>query len=100
MQILLNEGFRYTNSVDIFDAGPIIEASCADIRTIRTSSTTTIVDVVDELDSPRFIASTTGIHFRATTGSVLMNDNGATVTRQLADLLKVNQGDMIRVARI
>ncbi len=100
MRILLSEGFRYVNSVDIFDAGPIIEATCADIRTIRSSSKVTIVDVVDKLDSPRFIVSTADTHFRATIGSVLINDNGAVVTKQLADLLKVNQGDMIRVTGI
>lgn len=100
MQILLNEGFRYTHHVDIFDAGPIIEATCADIRTIRSSTIATVDDIVDTLDSPQYIVSTIGDHFRAAMGNLVMNDKGSVLTKALADRLMVQPGQQIRLVTL
>ena len=100
MNILLNEGFQYINNVDIFDAGPIIEALRDNIRTIRTSSRVTVIGMMDEADTSKFIVSTTGHSFRACIGSIQIHENGAVVAKQLADLLHIKLGDEIRYAKL
>lgn len=100
MQILLNEGFQYVNNVDIFDAGPIIEATCNNIRTVRSNLIVTIIEVKNELHSHQYMASTTGETFRASLGSICLNSNGAIISKSLAELLQVKQGDTIRCIAI
>lgn len=51
MTILLREGFRYHRYVDIFDAGPTLEAVRNQIRTFAASHLLTIQNISDELDN-------------------------------------------------
>lgn len=98
MHILLNEGFRYANCVDIFDAGPVIEATCADISTVKMSATATIVEIVDAVDSPQYMISTHSNPFRASMGSLIIHEKGVVITKALADGLQVHQGVPVRFA--
>jgi arginine N-succinyltransferase len=43
LRILTAEGFTHQGYIDIFDAGPVIEASVSDIRTVRDSQALTLV---------------------------------------------------------
>lgn len=100
MHILLKEGFHLTNMVDIFDAGPIIEAHCADIKTIQASQCVTVTDIVDELSAPASIIANTLLSFRATIGPVIVNQAGAVINKMTADRLQIKQGDTIRFIAI
>lgn len=44
--MLLKEGFRISHSVDIFDAGPVLEAHPRDLRTIRDSHLRRVTAIV------------------------------------------------------
>lgn len=49
LHLLLKEGFRHSHSVDIFDAGPVLEAHPHDLRTVRDSRTAVVMaDTSDE----------------------------------------------------
>lgn len=100
MSILLNEGFQYINNVDIFDAGPIIEALRDNIRTIRTSLRATVIGTIDEPESSKFIVSTTDHPFRASIGSIQIHQDGVVLAKHLADLLHIKHGDEIRYATL
>lgn len=100
MNILINEGFRYNNYVDIFDAGPTLEAPCAQIRTIATSQLMKIKNISDEVSSTRFLLANTTLDFRATIGHALFNDSyqNCIISKKTAALLEVKLGDYIRLA--
>lgn len=100
LNMLLKEGFRHTNYVDIFDAGPTIEAPRDSISTIANSCVVTISNIIDEVSSKRYLLATTHLDFRATMSQMLMNKELSTciISKQTADVLQVKCGDTIRVA--
>ncbi|MFA5959755.1 MAG: arginine N-succinyltransferase [Tatlockia sp.] len=100
MKILLQEGFRFNGYVDIFDAGPTIEAPCKEIRTIASSRVVTVQSISDEVSSKRALLANTELEFRATVGQVVVNPKQSTcvISKKTALLLAVKQGDCIRIA--
>lgn len=99
LTILLKEGFHHTPYVDIFDAGPTIEANRETIQTIRNSQVKTVNEVIDSLAGDRYIISNTQPDFRATIGRVRMDedDDFCTITRETAAVLAIKRGDKVRV---
>lgn len=100
MTILLKEGFHYNETVDIFDGGPTIEASCKTIQTIANSRLLTISSISDEVSSKRFILSNATMDFRATISHAVFNDqyDDCIISKQTAELLHLNQGDTLRLS--
>lgn len=99
-KMLFNEGFRYANYVDIFDAGPTIEAPLDAIRTIASSKLLTVSNIIDEVCSRQYLLATTQLDFRATIGQTLLNKElgSCIISKQTADVLKVKCGDAMRTA--
>lgn len=99
MTILLREGFRYKFYVDIFDAGPTIEAPFSQIQTIATSRVYQIGQLQEEVASPPTLISNTKIDFRATMNQAICNQENETciISRKTAQLLQVNVGDYLRI---
>ncbi len=105
LSMLKREGFRYQNYVDIFDAGPTIEAPKDQIKTYRSSKLMQV-----QLGTPHMINDTPPEtlmvanrklnNFRATVidsdfeGDILYAD------QSLIETLKINEGDFVRVAKI
>ncbi len=100
MNILLREGFRNTPYVDIFDAGPTIEAPYAQIKTITASQLMKINSISDEVSSSGFLLANTKLHFRATMSEALFNEQqgSCTISKKTAQILQVKLGDCLRVA--
>ena len=96
LNMLLREGFHYTNYIDIFDAGPTITAERNKVRTITQSQILAIKNIVDNIDSKPFILSNTALDFRATISSIVINDNTCSINKEAAALLQVKCGDRIR----
>ncbi|RUR10405.1 arginine N-succinyltransferase [Legionella sp. km772] len=99
MNILLKEGFRYNKYIDIFDAGPTIEAPLSEIKTIENSRVMVIKNICDEVSNHHFLLANNLLNFRATTGKALLNieQNTCTISKETADLLKVQCGDELRI---
>lgn len=102
LKLLEKEGFRNRGYVDIFDAGPTVECALENIRCVRDSQSLAVVvgDVVggeEQLLSNGRIA-----HFRACVAKVniSINRKEVTLSRETANLLKVSDGDMIRLAAV
>lgn len=106
MKILLKEGFEYNQYVDIFDAGPSLEAKVDKIKTITTSRVLLITNLCDDrLDQPSYLLANMhplASHFRATIQGVLLNhqNNTCVINKETADLLKVQCHDKLRVSKI
>ena len=100
MKILLREGFRYNGYVDIFDAGPTIEAPRDQIRTLSGSHVRIVQTIIDEVRSNRFILSNTQLDYRATISEVVCNDQDETciISYETARTLQVKCGDSIRLS--
>jgi len=100
MNILLREGFRYANYVDIFDAGPTIEAPTSAIQTINTSRIMTIKSLSDQVSSKKFLLANTQLDFRATISEVIFNevDSSCIISKGTAKLLNIECGQCLRIA--
>ncbi len=102
MTILLKEGFRYNNYVDIFDAGPTIEAPITEIKTINLSRIMVIKSISDEVSSNEYLLANTQLDFRATIDYAVFNqqENTCIISKETATLLNVKCGDSLRVSPI
>ncbi|ASQ46080.1 arginine N-succinyltransferase [Legionella clemsonensis] len=100
MNILMREGFRYNSYIDIFDAGPTIEAPRQQIRTIASSQVMTVKNISDEVSSKRFLLANTRLDFRATISQAVFNaqQSSCILSKETAELLAVKQGDCVRLA--
>lgn len=98
MNILLREGFRYNHYVDIFDAGPTIEAPRDQIRTVACSKMATLKNMSDEVSGHRYLIANTTLNYRATIGHIMLNEEQTSciISKDTADLLQLNCGDLLR----
>ena len=94
------EGFAFANEVDIFDAGPVYSCKRDQIRTIRESRCASVQEIVEKIESPKFMIATTGRGFRAVLGSVQISENGIRVSRESADAIAVKVGERVRIAEL
>jgi len=99
MTILLREGFRYTGYVDIFDAGPTLEADFDQIKTINSSKSYSVKVVDTSFEGPTFLLASTQLDFRAVMGPVVIDASrkSCTIDKQTAELLRVEPGHIIRI---
>lgn len=107
LRLLTTEGFRSTAEIDIFDAGPQLEARVAELRTVKHARVAKIHSVVDvpqiapsddhaETGSAEFLISNRRLDFRATIGPVISRpDDSVDLERETAAALDVKAGDEI-----
>lgn len=124
LRILEAEGFEHKGLIDLFDAGPTVECTLANIHSVRSSSACTITvneaDTVDDSDlarasagfrsnEPMLITNTGTADFRATitpeasAPSVVSNPAGnpapgsLVIPRTLAAKLRLGNGSLARI---
>jgi arginine N-succinyltransferase len=92
------EGFKFNGMVDIFDAGPVLECACDQVRTIRQSRRMAIRKIEPMVEGIAQLILTTADECRACVGSVEIHEDGAAISAECADTLGVRLGDVIRFA--
>lgn len=98
-RILEQEGFRYAGEVDIFDAGPVLHAPTAKIRTVRDARTVTVSGVsAAQPDGPPMLVATTSLDFRACLCPLADGARGVVIQDRAARALRVGEGDEIVIA--
>lgn len=102
LRLLQLEGFMFAGYVDIFDAGPSVEANLESIRTVAMSSRlpVLIADQVADVE-PEFMAINTELQgFRAAiiAATIVESEEIIKINQETARALAVNNGDHIRVA--
>ncbi len=94
MRMLQEEGFRYDNYIDIFDAGPTMTAPTDSIRSIRDAEDFVITAISDSLGDEKggekkLIAIGTFENFKAAYGWVEKVDGGIILDYKCAKALNV-----------
>ncbi len=97
LALLLAEGFRHLEEVDIFDAGPLLEAKAAEIRTLRTGRTTRLRSAaIPAPDGPPLLLANGALDFRAVAGPAVFHDDGsASIDAATASALQLDAGDTL-----
>ena len=71
LKLLQQEGFRFANAVDIFDAGPIYVANTAQVRSIRESKRARFTGLIEtDVTSERYLISNHRLDLRVGIGAV------------------------------
>ena len=100
LRLLQKEGFRLSRAVDIFDAGPVVDAWRQDIRSVRESRVAAIARLVAEEEDlvPHLAARLELDQFRAARVRLRPRDDGRIdLAAAAAPLLDVVPGDALRV---
>ncbi|NNU16970.1 arginine N-succinyltransferase [Parvularcula sp. ZS-1/3] len=103
MNMLQNEGFRYTNCVDIFDAGPSVEAPLNDISTVKNRVAATVrvqSNIPTEGRNRHIVAVPDQLRFRATLLHRGPRDGSLFLTPEEAETLGVQSGDKVVTSAI
>lgn len=96
MQILLNEGFEHHGYIDIFDAGPVLEASLTHLHTLKQSRCLPAQVTQDNSLRTQAIVTNTQLTFRATKTQVNITPNTLCLSEKDAQLLEIKPGDAVR----
>ncbi len=99
LKLLEKEGFTCRNYVDIFDAGPSVECDINNIDSVRNSVRVKVI-IAEHSSSQDFLMCNTSFeNFRATAAKAAFNrENGsAIISPKVAQALKVDNGDFIRI---
>ena len=105
--MLEREGFRYNNMIDIFDAGPLVEAPLVAIRAVRKSVKRKVVcsenigQLTDIDDRPFMVSNRKFKKYRvALVASNQVTTDGVILSKKLMDKLGVKEGDSVRAVRL
>ncbi|ENX17802.1 arginine N-succinyltransferase [Acinetobacter sp. CIP 64.2] len=99
-KVLMSEGLKYQGYVDIFDAGPTLEANTADLRAVNESRLlkVSIVEQVETTETHYLVAND---QYKDYCVLLMMNKVSESDTLQLtvaqAQALNVNEQDEVRV---
>lgn len=99
-RLLESEGFRYTDYVDIFDAGPLLESRIQDIRSVRDSRLYKSKIVENPTTDERLwlIANTKLAGFCCTSGCVSFEGfEFVNISQTQAEALNIQDGELLRV---
>ena len=102
LRLLEEEGFSCRGYVDIFDAGPSVECDLRQIRTVRHGRHLK-VHIGEAADAGKHLISNTRFDdFRALIGDVAVNEEQAqaVMSEEIARLLKVEDGDTVRLVEM
>ena len=97
-KLLEREGFRFSGAVDIFDAGPLLDARVDMIATVRSSTEGTLAGSVEggHTDHHHLAANVSLENFRVVATSVVEGTSGLWIPEGAASALQVGEGDTIR----
>lgn len=102
LALLQSEGFSFRGYVDIFDAGPTVEARAEHIRSIRNSRRMQVRIGEVSAGEAYLVANTSLTGFRATWLSLQVSeqDNEVTLPAACAAALQVEQGNWLRLIKL
>jgi arginine N-succinyltransferase len=101
LAMLKGEGFSYQGYVDIFDAGPAIEAETAKIRAVHDSQVLVLAIGTPGDDAPQFlIHNRKREECRITAASARLAAGTLVVDAQTAKRLQLSAGDQVRAVAV
>jgi arginine N-succinyltransferase len=101
MRNLEEEGFKFVDKVDIFDAGPCVECPRDELRVVKDSRVGIVQDITARaIESPPYMIARRQGGFRAVAGPVESAGDAVTIGADLARALGVDIGAGVRFARL
>jgi arginine N-succinyltransferase len=101
MKILGAEGFAHKGYIDIFDAGPVIEAPVSKIRTVRDSQSLTLAIGTPDEQAPVWLIHNRRLeNCRVTSARARLHGHSLLVDRLTAKRLQVQPGDTVRAVAL
>lgn len=107
LRMLEAEGFNFNGLVDIFDAGPVVEAFVHNIRTVRESFNRHVLvsrqplQPTTDTDQMIMVCNSSFRDFRATVLPVsAVKADTISIPTEAAEALLVSSGDVVRIARL
>jgi arginine N-succinyltransferase len=95
--MLLKEGFAFRGYIDVFDAGPLVDAPINDIKTVRESRSLTVGDVKDVGAPPLMLMSAGRLRdFRVARAPAKVDGDVVVIDDDAAKVLGVKKGDKVR----
>ncbi len=103
-RLLEQEGFRYEGYVDIFDAGPVVQARISDIRLVREAQLSIVKRVSADAvgtEGPALLVSNTSVSdFRAIVAASCVEFGRLALSCDQLEALRVDEGDALRFASL
>ena len=106
-RLLEQEGFKYNGTIDIFDAGPVMECRRGDIASMRNSrsmelrSLSSAVLSEEEGDALCMVSNCELANYRLTLAPVkLLEGGGIVLSPPAAKLIEVEPGEHVRILEI
>ena len=98
-RILEDEGMRYEGYVDIFDAGPTLEAYTQDLRIVRKSQLRQVSISKQALtgEQTQLISNEKYQAFRTIMGEPVVDEKHIYLSQIQADTLNINNGEQVRI---
>lgn len=94
LRILEGEGFRYRGAVDIFDAGPCVEAQRDQIMTVQATRRVKLGGIAELDGIEKYLVANPALdRFRATIGPVEAVGEEAWISPVTAEALQLSEGD-------
>lgn len=97
LKMLLREGFHYRQYVDIFDAGPTIEADRENLHTVAKNQRCNLSQINPTQSTQPVLVANCQFDFRATLAPVDYHDGECQIDSQTAKLLNVSPGEALRI---
>ncbi|MGL6047236.1 MAG: arginine N-succinyltransferase [Vogesella sp.] len=100
--MLHSEGFRYEGYVDIFDAGPTVQAYVQDVRAVRESRVLPAgIGAQPDGQAEWYLVANTGYDsFRVILAELVRVPEGVTLSAEQARALNIKQGDPVRIVTL
>ncbi len=100
LAMLQAEGFEKTKLVDIFDGGPVVRCQRTTIDAVRRTRTCSLSEVKNQVNGSAHIVASLKGGFRATIAEVEESGGELILTQQIAELLRVTNGDRVLVTAL
>lgn len=102
LQLLKSDGFNCNGYIDIFDAGPAVEANVRNIRTVQQSRHYQVKAGDAAQGSEHMVINTEVANFRATKCKLFVDEvsDTAIIEPQVLEALRIADGDTIRACSL
>ncbi|BBN83001.1 arginine N-succinyltransferase [Pseudoalteromonas sp. A25] len=102
IELLKSEGFTFNGYVDIFDAGPTVEAKVDNIRTVRSVQHKQVTIGQPQGGSPVMVANDKLAGYRATVAELQVDpaSDEIVISAELASALNIVSGDSVSIATL
>ncbi|WP_411818005.1 arginine N-succinyltransferase [Hyphococcus sp. DH-69] len=97
--MLLSEGFAFRGYIDVFDAGPLVDARIDDIKTIRESSIKKVSIGKSDSETQYLISAGRLSTFRVVRSEGTIDGDTITISEEAARALGTKSGDEVRAVK-